>query len=147
MSVDNENAFANTAEHIPILEEHLSLTKRTVEAGRVRVRISNETNERRLQAELRSEAVEIERVAIGRELSIGEPLPVPHEQEDGRVLVVPVLEEVLVVEKRWVLREELRLHRRASTQQVEEQVTVLRQQTDIERLPSTSPRNIEQSGL
>jgi stress response protein YsnF len=80
VSIDNENALADAAERFPILEEHLSLTKCTVEAGRVQVRISNETNERRLQAELRSEAVEIERVAIGRELSIGEPLPVPHEE-------------------------------------------------------------------
>jgi stress response protein YsnF len=59
-----------------------------------------------------------------------------------------VLEEVLVVEKRWVLREELRLRRTASTQQVEEQVTVLRQQADIERLPPpTSPRKVEQPDL
>jgi stress response protein YsnF len=134
LSVDRNSNSSASEETIPALEERFSLDKREVVAGRVRVHIRNETSQQRLQAELRSEAVDIERVAINRELAIGEPVPAPREEEDGKILIIPVLEEVLVVEKRLVLREELRLRRTSTTRQVEEPVTVLRQHADIERL-------------
>lgn len=135
MSNNNEDVAPDSIEHIPVLEEHLSLGKREVVSGRVRVRITNATEEQRLQADLHSEAVTVDRVPIGRELALGETPPVPREEEDGKVLVVPVLEEVLVVEKRLVLREELRLRRTGSTQHVEQVVEVRRQSALVDRLP------------
>ena len=72
---------------------------------------------------------------IDRELAPGEAPPVPREEEDGKVFVVPVLEEVLVVEKRLVLREELRLRRTSDTQHVEQVVPVRRQTATVDRLP------------
>ncbi|MBL6455166.1 DUF2382 domain-containing protein [Belnapia sp. T6] len=118
-----------------MLEERLSLHRREVEAGRVRVAIRTESEPQQLHAQLRSEAMAIERVAIGRELAAGETPPAPREEEDGKVLVIPVLEEVLVVEKRLVLREEIRLRRTTTTEEVTETVTLRRQHADIERLP------------
>ena len=138
MPVHNENSAADVSVSIPVLEERVRLDKKTVESGRVQVRIVNTSEERQLQAALQSEAVQVERRAVGRELAAGEALPVPHEEDGGAVFVIPVLEEVLVVEKRWVVREELRLHRTTSTEQIEETVTVLRQQAAIERLPADS---------
>ena len=76
-----------------------------------------------------------------RKLAAGEQLSVPHEEDGGAVFVAPVLEEILVVAKRWVVREELRLHRTTHVQQVEQQVLVLRQQADIERLPPRGPQD------
>jgi stress response protein YsnF len=49
--------------------------------------------------------------------------------------VVPVLEEVLVVERRLVLREEVRLRLVAAEETVEEAVTLRRQHAEVERLP------------
>jgi uncharacterized protein (TIGR02271 family) len=135
VSDEYKNIPAGDQETIPILEEHIRLDKQEVVTGRVQVRIRNESEERRLQADLRTEAVDVERIAIGRELAAGETLPAPREEEDGSVLVIPVLEEVLVVEKRLVLREEVRLRRTSSTRQIEEPVTVLRQHAEVERLP------------
>ena len=130
-----ESTEHNSTEHIPVLQEHLSLGKREVVSGRVRVRITNATEQQRLQADLRSEAVTVDRVPIDRELAPGEAPPVPREEEDGKVFVVPVLEEVLVVEKRLVLREELRLRRTSDTQHVEQVVAVRRQTATVDRLP------------
>ena len=135
MSSNNEDPASESTEHIPVLEEHLSLGKREVVSGRVRVRITNATEQQRLQADLRSEAVTVDRVPIDRELAPGEAPPVPREEEDGKVFVVPVLEEVLVVEKRLVLREELRLRRTSDTQHVEQVVPVRRQTATVDRLP------------
>ncbi|MCA1628121.1 MAG: YsnF/AvaK domain-containing protein, partial [Acidobacteria bacterium] len=50
---------------------------------------------------LLKEAVEVERVIINREVDA--PVPVRYE---GETMIVPVLEEMLVVEKRLVLKEE-----------------------------------------
>jgi uncharacterized protein (TIGR02271 family) len=125
------------------MEETVSLQRREVETGRVRVQLRTETEERHLHADLRSEAIEVERVAIGRQLAEGEAPPGTREEEEGRVLVIPVLEEVLVVEKRLVLREELRIRRTSASEAVEVPVTLRRQHAEIDRLPA---RATEQTG-
>ena len=48
---------------------------------------------------------------------------------------MPVLEEVLVVERRLVLREEIRMRLVAVDEAVEQPVTVRRQRASVERLP------------
>ena len=135
----NDSPAVDDTVTVPLLEERATFERHEVETGRVRVRLRTEAEEQRLHADLRSEAVEIERVAIGRELAAGEAPPVPREEEEGRVLIIPVLEEVLVVEKRLVVREELRLRRTSTSQSVEEPVTLRRQHAEIERLPSGGP--------
>jgi stress response protein YsnF len=82
---------------------------------------------------LRSDRVEVERVGIGREVAPGESAPSVR-NEDG-VVVVPVLEEVLVVEKRLVLREEIRLRIAVSAEAVEQTIALRRQHAEVERLP------------
>ncbi|MFC7689245.1 DUF2382 domain-containing protein [Paeniroseomonas aquatica] len=122
------------------------MSTRQVEAGRVRVHLRTEVGQQRLQATLRSEAVTVEHRPIGRELAPGEPLPVPHDEEDGRVTVIPVLEEILVVEKRLVLREELRLRRTSSLEDVDHAVDVQRQHAEVERLPPADPQDPSNPG-
>ncbi len=127
----------NTREHavLPLVEEALRVGKRQVETGRVRVSVSTETEERLLRETLRTERAEVERVAVGRELAEGEQAPTARREEDG-TLVVPVLEEVLVVERRLVLREEIRLRLVAAEEAVEQPVTLRRQRAVVERLPT-----------
>jgi stress response protein YsnF len=55
-------------------------------------------------------------------------------EQDGTV-VVPVVEEILVVERRLVLREEVRLRVAAVEEVVEQPVTLRRQRAEVERLP------------
>lgn len=143
MSEKNEIPPSDDTEAVPVLEERLSLHRREVETGRVRVRLRTEVEETRLQADLRSDAVEVERIPIGRQLAEGEKPPATREEEGGKVLVIPILEEVLVVEKRLVLREELRLRRTSTSEPVETPVTLRRQHAEIDRLP---PLQAEQAG-
>ena len=53
--------------------------------------------------------------------------------EDG-VVIVPVMEEVLVVEKRLVLKEELHIRRQVTQENVEVPVTLRKQRAVVERL-------------
>lgn len=122
---------------IPLLEEHLRLGKRVRETGRVRVSVTTGAEARRIEETLRSKLVEIERVPVGR--TVAEAPPV---REEGDTLVIPVLEEVLVVERRLVLREEVRLRLRVEERRHAEEVTLRRQSAAIERLP---PRTGDQA--
>ena len=119
---------------LPLAEEALRVGKRRVETGRVRVSVATEAEDRLVRETLRTERVEVERVAAGRELAEGEPVPAARREDDG-TLVVPVLEEVLVVERRLVLREEVRLRTVAAEETVERPVTLRRQRAEVERLP------------
>ncbi len=119
---------------LPLVEEALRVGKRQVETGRVRVSVSTDIEEQVVRETLRSERTELERVPIGRELAVGEPAPALRQEPDGTV-VVPVVEEVLVVERRLVLREEVRMRLVAVEEPVEQSVTVRKQRASIERLP------------
>jgi uncharacterized protein (TIGR02271 family) len=119
---------------LPLLEEALRVGKRRVETGRVRVSVNTEIAEQVVRETLRSERAEVERVPVGRELADGEPAPALRQEQDGTV-VLPVLEEVLVVERRLVLREEIRIRLVAVDETVEQPVTVRRQRASVERLP------------
>ncbi len=80
---------------------------------------------------------------VGREVAAA---PAAREEEDGAVLVVPVVEKVLVTERRLVLKEELRI-RRVSTSSTSEQTVPLRRQTaTVERLPARLGADPETNG-
>lgn len=112
-----------------MVEGVLRLSKRTVETGRVRVSLTTETVEETLRETLRSRRTEIERVPVGREVS-----EVPATRQEGDVLIVPVVEEELVVVRRLVLKEEIRLRLVDSEENVEQPVERRVQRATVERL-------------
>jgi stress response protein YsnF len=117
-----------------LAEESAVVQRRLRETGRVRVSLRTEVEQREVVETLRSEAVEIEHVPIGRTLAEGEAAPQPRQGEDGG-WIIPVLEEVLVIERRLVLREELHLHVRRTEQTFREVVPLRHQEAAVERLP------------
>lgn len=92
---------------VPLVEEELRVGKQTVETGRVRVHKTVHEREAVVDEPLLHEDVVVTRVPVNAPVSG----PVAARQE-GDTLIVPLLEEVLVVEKRLVVREELRITRR-----------------------------------
>ncbi|PSJ38074.1 DUF2382 domain-containing protein [Allosphingosinicella deserti] len=113
---------------IPLVEESLAIERRTVETGTVRVRTVLQTREEVARADIYRQAVSIEHVPINREIS-----EVPEPWEDGEVLVIPVVEEVLVVEKRLMLREEIRVTRARQVDKVEQPVALRSMEAVVER--------------
>jgi uncharacterized protein (TIGR02271 family) len=122
---------SDDAEVILMLEEQLRVVKQQIETGRVRVRIVTETDTTIANAELQSESFEVERIPIGRHIS-----DFPEIVDDGDTMIVPVIEEVLVVEKRLILKEELHIRRLRSSKTIEQPVVLRRQRAEIERLPA-----------
>jgi len=114
---------------IPVVEEVLAIETARVERGRVRVRKRVETREERVDAQVVHEEVVIEHVPVNR--FVEETAPEVRE-EDG-VLVIPLVEEVLVVEKRLLLREEIRVSKRRTTTSNPQTVSLRREVVEIER--------------
>jgi uncharacterized protein (TIGR02271 family) len=119
---------SNESVRVPLVEERLRIDKQSRETGRVRISTSVEERVAWIRESLDSTDIAIERLQIGREV----PAP-PEIREEGDVLIIPVVEEILAVERRWVLKEELRVRRTHRTQRVEEPVMLRSTKVDVQR--------------
>lgn len=117
------------AEVLPLAEETFRVEKRQVSKGKVRVRSVVDTVEELARATLEEETVEVTRVPVGTVVD-----KAPSIRTDGDTTIVPVLEEVLFVEKRLVLAEEIHIRRRVKKEDVEVPVTLRKQRAVIENL-------------
>lgn len=126
---------------IPIVEEDVRIDARERVTGRVHVRTFVDNDEVKLSELLGREEVDIERVPIGREI---ETAPAPFER-DG-VLIVPVIEERLVITKQLFLLEEVRIHRRHTSKPVEVPVTRRTMRVEVERDDFTTTKQGHENG-
>jgi stress response protein YsnF len=116
---------------IPISEEVVHVEKQEQVTGRVRVRTVTETAEELVRASLQEDTIEVHRVAVDRFVDA-----IPQVRTEGDVVIVPVVEEVLIVEKRLVLKEEVHIRRQTRTEEVEMPVEVRRQKAVVDRIDS-----------
>jgi uncharacterized protein (TIGR02271 family) len=123
-----------------LLEEDLSVGRERVETGRVRVRVVTHEHEEMVDVPLTREHVEVERIAIGREIE-----SIPPRRQEGDTLIVPVVEEEVVVRRKLVLKEELHIKLVRSTEQHRESVTLRRQEAVIDRLSVEQPPTEQKS--
>jgi stress response protein YsnF len=112
---------------IPILEERLVPGKRVVDLGEVRIHTRVEEDEQVVRQLVDRDDLEIERVRFDRPLT--EPATRRYE---GDWLVIPVMREVLVTEKRLMLVEEVRIRTRVVTEEQEVRETVRRTVVEVE---------------
>src|SRR5262245_3183616 len=120
---------------IPLHEEELSVSKRQVVTGRVRVETVTHEHEQLVDELLARERVEVERVAVGKPIAA-----IAAVRPDGDTTIIPVVEEVLVVDRRLVVKEEVYIDRVRSTAQHEGRGRLRRQEAVIKQRPSeTTP--------
>ena len=132
MSDDRKTEKARTRQvdaekTLPLAEEVATLSKRVVSDGRVDVRTETDTKEELVRELLCSDHVEVTRVPIDRQVDV-----VPQTRTEGDLTIIPILEEVLVVEKRLMLKEEIHIRRTAKTERFESTVTLRRQRAVID---------------
>ena len=119
---------------VPIVQEELHIEKQKVETGRVRLTKTVQEREVMVTEPSMQEDIQIERVPVNRWLS--EPASVRYE---GDMMIIPVMEEVPVVEKRLRLKEELRVTKRQITSQRSEPVRLRTEDVRVERMPAQTP--------
>ena len=124
---------------IPLAEEEVSVGVERRTTGRVRVGTVTGSFEEHVSADVESSDVDVQRVQVGRVVEA-----VPEIRVDGDVTIIPVIEEVLVIEKRLVLKEELHVTRTRVRERIEVPVTLRRQEVMIERI---TPRKTEETDM
>ncbi|MFL6709841.1 MAG: YsnF/AvaK domain-containing protein [Massilia sp.] len=116
---------------IPALEEQVHIGVREVDTGRgVRIRTAVSEKLEQVEALLRQEEIEVVHVPVDRVVT---PEQAPVSRYDGDTLVVPILEEVLVVEKRIRIKEEVRITRIERQQRHMETVPLKSEHVVVER--------------
>ncbi|CAG8869219.1 hypothetical protein PS627_03372 [Pseudomonas fluorescens] len=93
-------------EPIPVLEEVATVVKRTVTTGVTTVEKQVHSQDYVVSESLQTHSASVERVPIGTEVDASNP---PQVRTENGLTIIPVLEEILVVEKRLVLKEELHI--------------------------------------
>lgn len=122
----------------PVMEEAVQIGKRTVDTGRgVRLHKTVSEREEVLDQILRHDELEIERVPVGRVVSEDD---IPQVRHEGDTMVVPVLEEVLVVQKQLVVKEELRITRHQRTVVAPRTVSLRSEKIAVERFDEGKAR-------
>jgi|SRR5208282_430105 len=119
---------------VPLLAEEVAVSKQVVETGRVQVARVTHQREQLIDELLAHETVEIERTPVGRHI---DAMPAVREEDD--TIVVPIVEEMLVIERRLFLKEEVRIRRVRSTERHQESVTLRHQEAVVTRLPVEAP--------
>ena len=117
---------------IPVIAEEASASTRQVVTGGVRVSKTVVPHEEIIEQELIRNTAEIRRVQVNRRVD-GPQQP---REVDG-TLIVPVMEEVLEIQKVWILKEEIHIGLRESRETHRESVTLEREEARIEKLDQT----------
>ena len=126
---------------LPLLAEELSVSKETVETGRVRVATRTREREALIDEDLARERVEIETVPIGSRIDA-----VPEARQEGDTTIIPIVEEVLVVKRPLVLKEEVRIRRVRTTDHHKETVKLRYQEAVVTRHPDDTGKSDTGSG-
>jgi uncharacterized protein (TIGR02271 family) len=114
---------------IPVIEEQLQVGKKVVEAGSVRINKIVHEEEVKVETPVVVEKLDIERIPINQYVESAPPAV----RYEGDVMIVPILEEVVVVEKRLRLVEELRITKRQEHTQVSQPVILRKEEVTVER--------------
>lgn len=116
---------------IPVTQEEAHVSKQEVETGVVRVRKLVRERVEEIDEPMLHDEVDVEHVPVNRVVDA----PAPPREEDG-LLIVPVYEEVVTVQRQWVLREEIRLRRREVQTRHRERVTLRNEEVQVQRSSS-----------
>lgn len=118
---------------IPLYEERIGVTK--LEAVTDRLQVSTQVDERDVLVEDTVErgVLTVERVAVERAVT-----EAPEPRQEGETLVVSIVEERLIVEKRLFVIEELRITRTGTTEHVTIPATVRTMRAAVEHADPTS---------
>jgi uncharacterized protein (TIGR02271 family) len=117
---------------IPVVEEQVQVDKRTVETGKVRIKKVVHEQQETIDIPLLAEEIEVQRVAVNRNLD--KPVSVRYE---GDTLIIPLLEEVLVVQKQLRLKEEVHITKKPIEKRQPQQVTLRREAVTVD--PDNAP--------
>jgi uncharacterized protein (TIGR02271 family) len=125
-------------EKLPLVEEAVAVERVRRMTGIVRAKTETHEDTIVVDEPLLAEQVVIKRVPMDRR--VDHPVAV---REEGDTTIIPVVEEVVVVEKRLKLVEEVRVTKQKTTSNKPQTVTVRRQKLVVEHLPGSDDADMD----
>jgi uncharacterized protein (TIGR02271 family) len=135
-SISRDSAGYRDDQRIAVVEEQVHVDTRPVEIERTRIEKTVRERDVTVDARLMEEELEVERVTLEPPRTVESPPPIRHE---GDTTIIPVLEERLVVVKRLVVREELRVKRTRHERRDPQHVVLRSEHVSVTRSPPTQP--------
>lgn len=114
---------------VPVVEETAAVQRARTVTGRVRVKKRVSARVVPVDVTLTRERVQITRHRIEREVRSAPPV-----RHEGDTLIVPVVEERVVVEKRLFLREEIHVTRVHESAHARKRVRLRSEEVEVERM-------------
>ena len=112
-----------------VMEEQAFVDKKIVEQAKVRIVKKVHEEEATVDVSTRSEAVKVERVSIDQYVDAA-----PEIRYEGNTMIVPVVQEVVVVQKRLLLVEEVRITKGTIDNEEEKTMPLRREEVVVERV-------------
>ncbi|HKU25797.1 MAG TPA: YsnF/AvaK domain-containing protein [Candidatus Sulfotelmatobacter sp.] len=127
---DNNLDTAGSKTSVPIVEEGIRVGSHELTAQRVVLSKKVEEHEELIDVPLVAENYRIERIPLNRTVDAA-----PTVRRVGDTTIIPVVEEVAVVNKQLVLREELHITRVPMEERRPQRVTLRRERVDVVTVP------------
>ena len=122
---------------IPVIAEELHVERQKRVTGTVRVAKDVTEREETVSMPVARVRADVRRVIIDQPVDA-----VPAIRREGDTIIFPVVEEVPIVRKQLVLKEEVHITRRRTTEQRDETFTLREERPVIERLDSEGNRTV-----
>lgn len=131
MAEPDDRGVTGAKTSVPVVEEQIQVGSHEVTTGRVILSKKVEERDELVDVPLLAENYRIERVPLN--LTVDAP---PGVRRVGDTTIIPVIEEIAVVKKQLVLREELHITRVRNEVRRPQRVTLKRETIDVMRVPS-----------
>ena len=141
MQIDPVQPTEQEPARLPVFQEDVQVHKRLVDTGRgVRIHKTVAEHPCQIDESLLREGVEVQHVPVDRIVPLDQA---PATRYEGDTLVVPILEEVLVVERRLRIKEELHITRTRHEERHAETIMLRSEQVSVERFDEAGDRPSE----
>ncbi|QHT68528.1 YsnF/AvaK domain-containing protein [Rhodocytophaga rosea] len=128
-----ENQVINESAVIPVIEEQVHVSKQQIETGKVLVSKKVHEEEKTIDIPLVHEEHTVERIPVNQYVE-----KAPEVRYEGDTMIIPVLREEVIIQKRLFITEELRITKRKIETSVPQQVTLRREEVIVERIAGNS---------
>lgn len=119
---------------LPIVEERLTISKELIETGKIQIRKRVSEDEVSINIPVILEGYEVQRKPGSPQLL----LRYPHIRHEGDNIIIPVVREVIVTEKRYEVVEEIHLTKTISSVPHLQQVVLKKESVEVNRTSSKS---------
>ena len=122
-------------EVIPVVHEHAIIHKEIVETGKVHIlkKVTEEVVSVNLP--VINETYHVEHVPVEKKIL---DTPPPALRYEGDKMIIPVLREITVVQKKYEVLEELHITRQAIETPLVQEITLLKEEISVERTKSNN---------